>query len=131
MKLSEIGTVVSSLEGPSPASFDFVVKDNGAKVRQGQFVELETDEGRLVGRIENVFKANRYFERAESVREYEKNKDMSSIFPVGRWEFTMANVKPLGVCHESNRNVMKPSFPPSPGSKVYLAESEMLVRFLG
>ncbi len=131
MKLTEIGTVVSSLEGPSPASFDFVVKDNGAKVRQGQFVELETDEGRLVGRIENVFKANRYFERAESVREYEKNKDMSSIFPVGRWEFTMANVKPLGVCHDSNRNVMKPSFPPSPGSKVFLAEPEMLVRFLG
>lgn len=131
MRLTEIGTVVSSLEGPSPAEFDFVVKDNGAKVRQGQFVELETDEGRLVGRIENVYKANRYFERAESVREYEKSKDMSSIFPVGRWEFTMASVKPLGVCHESSRGTIKASFPPSPGSKVYLAEGELLTKFLG
>src|SRR3989344_4311987 len=129
MEFVEIGTVVSNTEGPTPSQFDFVVKDNGAKVRKGQFVELETDEGRLVGRIEDIFNANRYFERAESVREYEKNKDMSSIFPVDRWEFTVARAKPLGIM--ANPGTLKPSFPPSPGAKVFLASDELLPKFLG
>ncbi|HIK00893.1 TPA: ATP-binding protein [archaeon] len=129
MEFVEIGTVVSNTEGPTPSQFDFVVKDNGAKVRKGQFVELETDEGRLVGRIEDIFKANRYFERAESVREYEKNKDMSSIFPVDRWEFTVARAKPLGIM--ANPGTLKPSFPPSPGEKVFLASEDVLPKFLG
>jgi len=128
-KLTEIGTVVTNTEGPTPSQFDFVVKDNGAKVRKGQFVELETDEGRLVARIEDMFKANRYFERAESVREYEKNSSMSSIFPVGRWEFTVARAKPLGI--DANPGTLKPSFPPSPGAKVFLASDELLPKFLG
>ncbi len=131
MELTEIGTVVSSSEGPSPASFDFVVKDNGAKVRQGQFVELNTDEGILVGRIEDIAKANRYFERAESVREYEKNREMGSIFPVGRWEFTVANVKPLGICQKNAKGTCRAAFPPSPGTKVYIADSDLLSDFLG
>lgn len=131
IQITEIGTVVSSLEGPSPSEFDFVIKDNGAKVRQGQFVQLETDEGMLVARIENVRKANRYFERAESVREYEKNKDMNSIFPVGRWEFTVANAKPLGVYQKNVKGTFRPAFPPSPGTKVYIADPESLSDFLG
>src|SRR3989338_5235822 len=124
MKLEEIGTVVSSPEGPTPSQFDFVVKDNGAKVRKGQFVELESDEGKLLARVEDIFKANRYFERAESVREYEKNKSMESIFPVGRWEFTVARAKPLGVF--ANPGTLKPNFPPNPGAKVFLASDELL-----
>ncbi len=129
IKLEEIGTVVSNSEGPTPSQFDFVVKDNGAKVRKGQFIELQSDEGRLVARIEDIFKANRYFERAESVREYEKNTSMGSIFPVNRWEFTVARAKPLGV--SANPGTLKPSFPPNPGAKVFLVSDELLPKFLG
>lgn len=129
----ELGTVISSADGPSPNKLSFVVKEReGTSVKRGQFVELDTAEGLLIGRVSDVRKANRYFEREESVREYENKDDsMSSIFPVDRWEFTVGDVKPLGVYHDSESRLLKPSFPPSPGTKVRGASDELLKTFLG
>ncbi|MFO7872777.1 MAG: ATP-binding protein [Candidatus Undinarchaeales archaeon] len=128
----DLGTVISSVEGPSPTNFSFVVKENGTSVKRGQFVELDTAEGLLIGRVSDVRKANRYFEREESVREYEKKgSSMESIFPVDKWEFTVGVVKPLGVYVEGKKMMLKPSFPPSPGSKVRLASDDFLKQFLG
>lgn len=125
----ELGTVISTFDGPSPSSFDFVLTDK-AHARKNQFVELESAEGKLIGRITDIKKANRYFERAESVREYEKHSSsMETIFPTGRWEFTVASVNPLGVYSETA--LQKPCFPPSPGTKVFLAKDEILSKFLG
>ncbi len=127
-----VGTVVSTLEGPSTSEFAFVINEKAGimPVRRNQFVELDTPEGRLIGTITNIVKTNRYFERAESVKEYERSgSPMNTIFPTERWEYMVAETKPLGVYSSDRLN--RPTFPPSPGTKVYLAEIKTLKRFLG
>lgn len=125
-----IGTVISTPDGPSVSGFSFVINDDGPTAKQGQFVTLKTPEGIMVARICDIFKSNRYFQRAESVREYEKSgKKMSDIFPVERWEYLIGKAKPLAVF--SSSLIQRPCFPPSPGDSVELAEKEMLSRFIG
>lgn len=127
-----VGTVVSTLEGPSTNEFAFVINEKAGvmPVRRNQFVELDTPEGRLIGTVTNIAKTNRYFERAESVKEYERSgAPMNTIFPTERWEYIVAETKPLGVYSGDRLN--RPNFPPSPGTKVYLAENQTLKKFLG
>ncbi|MBL7160586.1 MAG: DUF87 domain-containing protein [Candidatus Aenigmarchaeota archaeon] len=124
----EYGTVISTMEGPSTKKFSFVIQGEG--VRRGQFVELKTDEGRLIGRVTDIFKANRYFNRPESVKEYESSgKGMGDIFPVTDWEYLVADVEPLGVLGVKGfRDVL---FPPSPGERVKEPDKKMLEDFFG
>ena len=125
-----IGTVISTPDGPSVSGFSFVINDDGPLVKQGQFVTLKTPEGTMVARVADIFKSNRYFQRAESVREYEKSgKKMSEIFPVERWEYLIGKAKPLAVFSDSL--IQRPCFPPSPGDSVNLAESDILSKFIG
>jgi len=130
--MQEIGTVISTLEGPSSNEFAFVIKEDVEKIpiRKGQFVQLETEEGLLIARVSEVVKTNRYFMRAESVREYEKSgKPLTEVFPVDRWEYLVAYVNSLGVY--SNGKQVRVSFPPSPGVKVYKVDEKILFDFLG
>ena len=91
--MKELGTVVSSLEGPSTRKFSFVVNKDTV-VKRGQFIQLKTEEGKLMGRVADVYKTNRYFMRPESVKEYQSSgKTMSDIFPVSDWEYLVADVK--------------------------------------
>jgi len=128
----EIGTVISTIEGPSPNTFSFVVdeKKSDMPVQKNQFIELKTAQGKMVAMVQDIINTNRYFERAESVREYERSgNSMESIFPTDRWEYLVAQAQPLGVYTESN--LRRTSFPPSPGTKVFEIEKETLKDFLG
>ncbi|MFH1821559.1 MAG: ATP-binding protein [Methanobacteriota archaeon] len=128
----EIGTVIVNEDSPSPNKFSFVVTDDGHSmpVRQGQFVEVETEEGRLMAFVTGLVKTNRYFMRAESVREYERRgKPLTSIFPADRWEYLIAEAQVLGVQVENG--LERVTFPPSPGQKVLRTELGRLVNFLG
>lgn len=125
-----IGTVISTQEGPSVSGFSFVINEDGPLAKQGQFVTLKTPEGVMVARISDIYKSNRYFQRAESVREYEKSgRRMSEIFPVERWEYLVGSAKPLAVF--SGSLMQRPCFPPSPGDSVEVADGETLSRFIG
>lgn len=125
-----IGTVISTPEGPSVSGFSFVINEKGPLAKQGQFITLKTPEGVMVARISDIFKSNRYFQRAESVREYEKSgKKMSEIFPVERWEYLVGSAKPLAVF--SGKMMQRPCFPPSPGDTVELADGKILSSFIG
>ena len=128
----ELGTVVATVDGPSPSKFTFVVTENGRgmPVRQGQFVEVETEEGRVIAFVTSLIKTNRYFMRAESVKEYERGgRPLTAIFPADRWEYLIAEAQALGV--QGERGLERSTFPPSPGQKVCEARSEGLTRFLG
>lgn len=128
----ELGTVIVTEDSPSPSKFSFVVTENGRRlpVRQGQFVEIETGEGRVVAFVTNLVKTNRYFMRAESVREYERGgRPLTSIFPADRWEYLIAEAQTLGV--QGENGLERTTFPPSPGQKVCEADPEALTRFLG
>ncbi|MEM5793414.1 MAG: ATP-binding protein [Candidatus Aenigmatarchaeota archaeon] len=127
-----IGTVISNIDGPSTFKFDFVIKDDSRKipVRKGQFVQVNTEEGIIVGRVDEIIKTNRYFMHAESVREFEKTgRALNEIFPVERWEYLLAKVIPLGI-YDSGL-LKRVSFPPSPGSTVEEIDKKILSEFLG
>lgn len=123
-----VGTVISTDEGPSVSGFSFVI-DEQNPVKRGQFITVESAEGILIARVADVFKSNRYFERAESVREYERSgRKMSELFPTARWEYLIGEAKPLAVFAGS---LQRPSFPPSPGTAVHVADDSMLANFVG
>jgi DNA helicase HerA-like ATPase len=125
---TELGTIVSTPESPSPSRVDFVVLKG--KVHQGQFVEIPFSEGTLIGMITNVLKTNKYFERADAVKEFEaQGTKLFEQFPVNDWEYMLAQVNPLGVFTQTN--IKRTTFPPSPGTKVYNAQPENIVLFLG
>ncbi len=127
-----IGTVISSSEGPSTYKFDFVIKEDSGKipVNKGQFIQLKSEEGTLIGRVDEVFKTNRYFMQAESVREFEKTgRPLNEMFPVDRWEYLVAKTTPLGV-YDSKR-IKRVTYPPSPGTVVEKIDKKILTKFLG
>ena len=127
-KNEEIGTVISSPEGPSPSALDVVVYTG--TLHRGQFVELDYSEGSMVCLVTDVIKTNRYFERVESVKEFESSgRKIFEQFPAGEWEYLVAKTRPLGVF--KNGMIKRSSFPPSPGTKVRIAEKETLEKFLG
>ena len=124
----EIGTVISGMNSPSPSSVDFVVTKG--VVHRGQFVELDYSEGKLVALVVDVFKTNRYFERAEAVKEFESSgRKLLESFPTGEWEYLVAQTRPLGIY--VGNTTKRPTYPPSPGTKVKVAEAESLRKFLG
>ena len=124
-----LGTVVSSIEGPSTRRFSFVINKDTI-VRRGQFVQLKTEEGRLIGRVADVYKTNRYFMRPESVKEYQSSgKLMDDIFPVSDWEYLVADVSAVGVY--KGPGFGDSLFPPSPGTRVVEPEHDILTSFFG
>jgi len=127
--MQEYGTVISTFEGPSSRKFSFVINKN-LVVRRGQFVQLKTEDGELIGRVSDVFKTNRYFMRPESVKEYESHgKMMNDIFPTDDWEYLVADIYALGVAQE--RNFIAATFPPSPGTRVFEPDPKVLESFFG
>jgi hypothetical protein len=123
----ELGTVISTFDSPTTNAFSFVISNNS--VRKGQFVQTKTEDGLLIGMVVEVTRANRYFERPESVAEYEKEAPISSSFPTEEWEYIVANVRPFGI-FEKNA-LMRNTFPAAPGQKVFSADDETLGKFLG
>ncbi len=124
----EIGTVISTPEGPSPGSVDFIVYTG--VVHRGQFVEMDYAEGTLVCLVTNVMKSNRYFERFESVKEFERSgTKIFEQFPTQEWEYLVAMTRPLGAYDKGL--IKRSTFPPSPGTKVRIATRGTLEKFLG
>ncbi len=124
----EIGTIISTLDSPSPSSVDFVVSKG--IVHRGQFVEMDCNQGTMVALVNDVIKTNRYFERADSVKEFESSGSaLFEQFPTAEWEYLVAKTRPLGV-FAPDGSTKRPTFPPSPGSRVRIAERESLQHFL-
>jgi len=128
MERKPLGNVVCGEDSPSQSAFSFVVtaKEN-LPVRHGQFVELEAEEGRVVGMVVNLFKTNRYFMRAEAVKAY--GEGLPTVYPTDKWEYLLAQVQILGVLNGYGFD--RVSYPPSPGQQVYKLEGEALSSFLG
>ncbi|MHA1910705.1 MAG: ATP-binding protein [Candidatus Kariarchaeaceae archaeon] len=129
---SAIGTIIATHDSPSSRSFTFVVtKETFEKqVHRGSFIQVISEETTVLGVIDEIQKTNRYFARAESVREFERQgRSLTSIFPADRWEFLSAQCRSLGVITKAG--IQRANFPVSPGATVYLAEEELLIKFLG
>ncbi len=124
-----LGTVISTGNTPNTEKFYFVLSE-GAVIKKGQFVVVKTEEGNLISRVSDVIKVNPYFERADSVKEFERSgKSLAELFPSERWEYLLGEAVPLGIYE--NKIVKRSFVPPSPGEKVYLAEKDALFNFFG
>jgi DNA helicase HerA-like ATPase len=124
---NRLGTIVVMEGSPSTNEFFFVI-NKGTPVLKGQYVQVEHKGDLVFGYVNEITKANRYFERAESVAEYEKSGGMDT-FPTDGWEYVLAQVRILGT-NKGGR--FERSFsPPSPGETVMLADNEILRAFLG
>ncbi len=115
-----IGTVISTPDSPSSQKFRFVVD---GKVKKSQFVKVSSG-GKVISRVADMFKANRYFERAESVQQFEMND-----LPTEKWDYMVAEAVPLGIF--SSKGSSRPNHPVSPGDNVYNASKKTLKEFLG
>ncbi len=124
----QLGTVISLEGSPSTSHFSFVI-DAEKRVKKGQFVQNESENGAIFGFVSEITRANRYFERAESVAEYEKTMPMTDNFPISSWDYLIAEVKILGTF--SKNAFTRNHSPPVPGSKILEADEPMLKKFLG
>ena len=122
-----MGVVIATEESPSTSEFSFVAREKA--VKKGQYVQVSHGKGILFGFVSEVFKSNRYFERAESVADFEKGAGISSQFPADSWEYVLGAVKVLGVF--DNNRFERAFSPPSPGAAVRIADSTILRTFLG
>ncbi len=123
----KLGKIITGEGSPSTTEFLFVI-DNPV-VKKGQYVEIDSNGQKFFGYVSEITKSNRYFERPESVAEYEKNGSMNDKFPSDSWEYSVAQVRLLG-CFKDEKFI-RSFIPPSPGSAVLDADPEMLRRFLG
>ncbi len=123
----KVGVVISTEESPSPSRVDFVVTEG--VVHQGQYVEIDSPQGRMLALVEDVVKTNRYFGQPEIVREYEMRSSLSQNFPVKEWEFLVGVARPMIVWTDAGTE--RPSLPPSPGAEVRVPSPDDLKRFLG
>jgi len=129
--MSEIGTVISAPFPPNSNEFWFVLNDSkGIPVKKGQFIQLQSNQGLLVARVAEIAKTNKYFERADSVSEFERSgKPLVEQFPVERWGYLVAHANIIGL-YDNNIH-KRASFPPSPGTKVSEINEHILFDFLG
>ncbi len=129
VKKEAVGVVISTFEGPSPSNLSFVVtSEEAVPVRKDQFVSIPFEDGELIARITNLRKTNKYYERAESVKHYGEKAGMSNLFPIDSWQYLIADALPLGVYKD---RIARPTFPVSPGNKVYIVDDAVLGNFLG
>ena len=137
MKAEPLGTVVCTEDSPSTEKISFVIgkrdeftNDGQIPVHVGQYVSVETEEGLVIAHVEQVLKTNRYFSQVDAVHEFTRTgKPFGAIFPIDRWEYVLAEAKPLGIL-EKNR-IQRITYPPSPGAIVSSPDTQILSEFLG
>ncbi|MFA5049946.1 MAG: ATP-binding protein [Candidatus Micrarchaeia archaeon] len=130
MQKDYIGIIISTEESPSTSEFSFVLNPNNENiVKKGQYVQSDGEQGVIFGYIHEIYRANRYFERAESVAEYERIGSFDENFPTQNWEHVIAETKILGTFQ--NEKLFRTFSPPKPGKRIFSANEDLLKKFLG
>ena len=123
------GTIISTFESPSTRKFSFVLNKD-VIIHRGQFVQLDSHEGKLIGRVSDIFRTNKYFNRPESVSDVQNTgSQMDWHYPVWEHEYLVADAKPLGIFN--NGKFKESTFPVSPGGHVYEPDISILTQFFG
>ena len=125
----EYGTIISTFDSPSTRKFSFVLGKD-IVVHRGQFVQLDVLEGKLIGRVADIFRTNRYFNRPESVNDLQNSgNQMEWHYPIWEHEVLVAESVPVGVFDQGK--FKESTFPPSPGNKVWEPDKDILSKFFG
>ena len=140
-----IGTIYSSPVDSSPNTnhFLFIIDRNikSSMVSQGMYCSTISEEGMVIGRIEEIYVMNEYYSNPQMVKNFDHGyqSTISTYFPSDKWEDFLAYVKVLGVysrISSSKTTQFHPTlkrsyFPAKPGGKIQIVQGEMLNDFLG
>ena len=131
--MTAIGTVVATSNSPSLENIELILdKNDQSQIERGQFVTVSKNENLVVvGVITGIKKYNAYYETLDSSIHEIASRNYEAIFPIKEWENTLAEVKPLGEINLENGRISRMKFPVSPGSKIYVASSSVVSKFLG
>ncbi len=138
----KVGTVFNYLQLPNVSKFPFVInkRQDNIFIQKGLFVYTKSNEGFLIGVIEEIAILNEYFTDALTIKAYNNNNNpniLKGLFPSDDFEFAIAIVKCLGLIKfRSNKldeieKVQRMTYPASPGKGVYIVEENILFKFLG
>ncbi len=138
----KVGTVFNYLQLPNVSKFPFVInkRQDNIFVQKGLFVYTKSNEGFLIGVIEEIILLNEYFTDALTIKAYNNNNNpniLKGLFPSEDFEFAIAIVKCLGLIKFKDNNlkeiekVQRMTYPASPGKGVYIVEEDILFKFLG
>ncbi|UCC18149.1 MAG: ATP-binding protein [Promethearchaeota archaeon] len=138
----KVGTVFNYLQLPNVSKFPFVINKRQDKIfiQKGLFVYTKSNEGFLIGVIEEIALLNEYFTDALTIKAYNNNNNpniLKGLFPSEDFEFAIAIVKCLGLIKFKDNNskeidkVKRMTYPASPGKGVYIVEEDILYKFLG
>jgi DNA helicase HerA-like ATPase len=138
----KVGTVFNYLQLPNVSKFPFVInkRQDNIIIQKGLFVYTKSNEGFLIGVIEEIVLLNEYFTDALTIKAYNNNNNpniLKGLFPSEDFEFAIAIVKCLGLIKFTDENlkdiekVQRMTYPASPGKGVYIMEEDILFKFLG
>ncbi|MFW9998993.1 MAG: ATP-binding protein [Candidatus Hodarchaeota archaeon] len=138
----KVGTVFNYLQLPNVSKFPFVIhkRQDGTYIQKGLFVYTKSNEGFLIGVIEEIILLNEYFNDALTIKAYNNNNNpniIKGLFPSKDFEFAIAIVNCLGLIKFKDKDVkqiervQRMNYPASPGEGVYIIEEEILHKFLG
>ena len=138
----KVGIVFNYLQLPNVLKFPFVInkREDGIFIQKGLFVYTKSNEGFLIGVIEEIILLNEYFNDALTIKAYNNNNNpniIKGLFPSKDFEFAIAIVNCLGVIQFKDKDlkeierVQRMTYPASPGEGVYIVEEEILFKFLG
>ncbi len=128
-----LGTIVSTNDSPSLKKIDFILEnfDSNIPIQLGEFVFSIVNEHKMIFRVTNIRKVNRYYQHFEAVKEYQSHGSaLNNVFPTDKWEYALVEAVPLGIIQKDNI-ISKPTFPPSPGDKIWKITPELLFQFIG
>ncbi|TFG06146.1 MAG: ATP-binding protein [Promethearchaeota archaeon] len=139
---TKIGTIFNFNQLPNVSKFPFVIskRKDGTLVKKGLFVHTKSNEGFLIGTVEEIILLNEYFSDALTIKAYNSNSNpniLKGLFPSDDFEFAIAIVKCLGIIkfkngnNEEIRSIKRMAFPASPGADVFIVEDEILNAFIG
>ncbi len=131
--MAAIGTIVATSDSPSLENIELILdKNDQFQIERGQFVTINKNKTQIVlGIITGIRKYNAYYETLDSSIHEIASRNYEAIFPIEEWESTLAGVKPLGEINLETGRINRLKYPVSPGSKVYIASSSVVSKFLG
>ncbi len=126
-----LGTVVATIEGPTPFEFHFVVSEETARsfIESGIFIQVKHENDLILGVVQSLRRVNRYFSSSDIIHGSSHGIEIPSIYPSERWDYLVAYVRVLG-CFRNNIQ-SRATKPVIPGCSVELAEDKILIKFLG
>lgn len=116
-----IATVIARQDTPTSEEFYFVHEGD---VGKGSYLEYGED-GKVIARVSEVYKANEYFEDAESI----SGNAIEDNFPVDEWEVSLGKARIMG--RFQGGMIQRVNEAPAPGTELDNAQQERIKRFLG